>query len=63
MNRATFKEIHDSAYQPYKLSNEINNIENFIWHDCINIGKYYGTAALHDRSHFLFTLGAVIRTE
>ena len=27
------------------------------------IGKYYGAATLRDRFHFLFTLGAVIRSE
>ena len=27
VNRATFKERNDGTFQPYKLSNEINNIE------------------------------------
>ena len=27
------------------------------------IGKYYGATTLRDRFHFLFTLGAVIRSE
>ena len=63
VNRATFKERNDGAYQPYKLSSKLNQIENFIWHDCSTIGKYYGAATLRDRFHFLFTLGAVIRSE
>ena len=42
---------------------KINEIENVIWHDCITIGNYYGTATLRDRFHLLFTLGAVIQSE
>ena len=48
---------------PYKLSSKLNQIENFIWHDYSMISKYYGAVTIHDRFHFLFTLGAVIRSE
>ena len=63
VNRATFKERNDGAFQPYKLSNEINNIEQFIWDDSPKSGIFYGAALLCDRFHFLFTIGAVIRSE
>ena len=63
VNRATFKERNDGAFQPYKLSNEINNIEQFIWDDSPKSGMFYGAASLRDRFHFLFTIGAVIRSE
>ena len=63
VNRTTFKERNDGTFQPYKLSNEINNIENFIWDDCPKFGMYYGTATLRDRFHFLFTTGTVIRSD
>ena len=63
INGISFKERTDGAYQPYKLSKKINQIENFIWHDCSTIGKCYGAATLRNRFHFLFTLGIVIRSE
>ena len=63
VNRATFKKRNDGAFQPYNLSTKINNIKRFLWHDCSTIGKYYSAATLRDRFHFLFTLGAVIRSE
>ena len=63
VNRATFKERNDGAFQPYKLSNEINNIEQFMWDDSPTSGMFYGAASLRDRFHFLFTIGAVIRSQ
>ena len=63
VNRATFKERNDGAFQPYKLSTKINKIESFIWFGYSIIGKYYDATMLRDRFHFLFTLGAVIRSE
>ena len=63
VNWATFKERNDGTFQPYKLSNEINNIEQFIWDDSPKSGIFYGAASLRDRFHFLFTIGAVIRSE
>ena len=33
VNRTTYKERNNGTFQPYKLSNEINNIKQFIWDD------------------------------
>ena len=63
VNRDPFKERNDGTFQPYNLSNEIDNIEKNIWDDCPKSGMYYGAATLRDRFHFLFTIGAVIRGE
>ena len=63
VNWATFKERNDGTFQPYKLSNDINNIAQFIWDDSPKSGIFYGAASLRDRFHFLFTIGAVIRGE
>ena len=63
VNMATFKGKNDGIFQPYKLSNKINHIEQFIWDDSPKSGIFYGAASLCDRFHFLFTIGAVIRSE
>ena len=56
-------ERNDDTFQPYTLSNKINNIEKSIWDDCPKSGIYCGAATLRDRFHFLFTIGVVIRGE
>ena len=63
VNRDPFKERNDGIFQPYNLFNEIDNIEKIIWDDCPKSSMYYGAATLRDRFHFLFTIGAVIRSE
>ena len=63
VNMTTFKERNDGTFQPYKLSNEINNIENFIWDNCPKFGMYYGTTTLRDRFHFLFITGTLIHSD
>ena len=56
VNRAIFKERNDGTFTPYKLSNEINNIEKFIWNNCLKSGMYYTTATLRDIFHFIIKL-------
>ena len=63
VNRDTFKERNDGTFTPYKLSNEINTIEKFIWNNCPKSGMYYAAAILRDIFHFLITIGAVIHSE
>ena len=48
VNRDTFKERNDGTFTPYKLSNEINNIENLFGIIvlnlvCIMLLQYYVT--------------------
>ena len=62
-NKATFKERNDGIFKPYKSSNEIKKFEKFIWDDCPKSDMYYGATTLRDRFHFVFTIGAVIRSK
>ena len=63
VNRVTFKERNDGAFQSSKLSTKINNIESFIHNNCSISSKYYDGATLRDRFQFFLTLGAVIRSK
>ena len=57
-----FKERATDDFQPYRILNEIPNIEQYMWKIHCKT-KIYSTNSLRDRFQFLFSLSAVLRSD
>ena len=62
VSRANYKERFDGEFTPYKMTSEVNQIEEYMWaYHCTT--PAYSAASLRDRYHFLATYEGVLRSE